>query len=407
MATTRIDMTTPSGEPFPGWLSLPAEGSGPGLVLLHDAFGMNEAMRTAADLFTAEDYVVLAPDLFGREQPHTDRDADPAGRKQSLARAGCFDLSRSVADMGAAVAALRGRPECAGKVGAIGFGLGGLLAYLAAARLPVDAALAFCPSGIDRHLDEIDQVRCPLGLHFGGRDERTPPETVAAVTRRLAGCRAGASVHVYPSAGPDFYLPGGTGYDRSSAQIAHSRVLGLLRRVLGPEYDLEALWERHLSFEFDRHDPEGTMTTMTADPVNMNVPVMSGGVGREGVLRYYREQFLGQMPADCHVVPVSRTVGSDRVVDEHLLCFTHDRVMDAMLPGVPPTGRYVELSVVVIVHFRGDKVAGEHIHWDQASLLVQVGLLDPTGLPVGGRDNARKLLDERILAEGLAKGSSR
>jgi carboxymethylenebutenolidase len=130
---------------------------------------------------------------------------------------------------------------------------------------------------------------------------------------------------------------------------------------------------------------------------------MTGGVGRAGVLRYYRDQFLGQMPADCRVVPVSRTVGSDRLVDEHLLCFTHDRVMDAMLPGVPPTGRAVALAVVVIVQFRGDKVAGEHIHWDQAALRTQVGLLDPAGLPVGGRDNARKLLDEGILAAALAE----
>src|SRR5262249_49444681 len=161
---------------------------------------------------------------------------------------------------------------------------------------------------------------------------------------------------------------------------------------IGPRYDLEALWEMHLTYEFALRDPEGTMTTMTASPVNMNVPVMSGGVGREGVLRYYRGQFLGQMPGDCRVVAVSRTVGSHRLVDEHLLCFTHDRVMDAMLPGVPPTGKAVELAVVVVVEFRGDKVAGEHIHWDQGSLLLQVGLLDAKGLPVGGRDNARKLL---------------
>jgi carboxymethylenebutenolidase len=151
------------------------------------------------------------------------------------------------------------------------------------------------------------------------------------------------------------------------------------------------------------------MATMVDEPVNIDVPVMTGGVGRAGVLRYYRDQFLGQMPADCRVVPVSRTVGSDRLVDEHLLRFTHDRVMDAMLPGVPPTGRPVELAGVVIVEFRGDKVAGEHIHWDQASLLAQLGLLDAKalGLPIGGRDNARMLLDERILAEAPRPGPQR
>jgi carboxymethylenebutenolidase len=248
-------------------------------------------------------------------------------------------------------------------------------------------------------------VSCPIGLHAGGRGGVWTSERIADLRRALERPgRGDSSVFLYPHAGAGFYLRGRPAYDRSAAQLAHSRVIAQLRRTLGPTYDLEALWEQHLAFEFERHDPEGTMTTMTAEPVNINVPVMSGGVGYAGVLWYYREQFLGQMPADARIVPISRSVGADRLVDEHLLCFTHDRVMDTMLLRIPPTGRAVELRVVVIVEFRGDKVPGEHIHWDQASLLAQVGLLDARalGLPIGGRENGRKLLDERILAKALA-----
>ena len=94
-------------------------------------------------------------------------------------------------------------------------------------------------------------------------------------------------------------------------------------------------------------------------------------------------------------MPVSRTVGADRVVDEMLFCFTHDIEIDWMLPGIPPTGKYVEIAVVAIINFRGDKLYHEHIYWDQASVLVQLGLLDPAGLPVAGVETARKLADER------------
>jgi carboxymethylenebutenolidase len=116
-------------------------------------------------------------------------------------------------------------------------------------------------------------------------------------------------------------------------------------------------------------------------------------VGWEGVRNYYRDHFVGHWPADTKVVPISRTVGADQVVDEIVVCFTHDIPMDTLLPRVAPTGRYVELPHVVIVKFEQGKVAHEHIYWDQASLLVQVGLLDPKTLPVTGAEQARKLFD--------------
>ena len=114
-----------------------------------------------------------------------------------------------------------------------------------------------------------------------------------------------------------------------------------------------------------------------------------------GLHRFYLHHFIPQMPKDTHMIPVSRTIGADRVVDEMIFCFTHDEEIDWMLPGIKPTGRYVEVPLIAIVNFRGDKLYHEHIYWDQASVLVQIGLLDSKGLPVAGRETAEKVLDEK------------
>jgi carboxymethylenebutenolidase len=344
---------------------------------------LDPAIRVTADLFAEEGYVVRPPDL------------GPMDVSVPLER------SRGLEAVHRAATALRARPECTGKLGVLGFGNGGLLAFLAAALLPFDAAVVFDSEGLEGRAEPL-HVCCPSGLHLGVRERAHAADHLAAFRHeQVRGGRGDASIFTYARAGGGLYLRGRPGHDRPSAQVAHSRMIGLLRRSLGRAYDVEALWEQHFAYEFERKDPEGTMRTMTAEPVKINVPVMTGGVGQRGVLRCSREEFLGQMPADCHVVPVSRTVGTDRVVDEHLLGFTRELVMDAMLPGVPPTGRAVELAVVAIVEFRGDKVAREHIHWDQASLLAQVGVLDAAalGLPIGGAENTRRLLDERVLPD--------
>lgn len=157
--------------------------------------------------------------------------------------------------------------------------------------------------------------------------------------------------------------------------------------------DLEALWEEHLRAEFDLHDVEATMATMTEDPYVLNLPTLVGGRGKEGVRRFYAEHMIPCLPADTEVVPVSRTVGSDQLIDELVLRFTHDRVIDFMLPGIEATGSRVELPHVVVVNALGDKVHHEHIWWDQASLLVQVGILDADRVPAVGPEAARTLLE--------------
>jgi carboxymethylenebutenolidase len=169
--------------------------------------------------------------------------------------------------------------------------------------------------------------------------------------------------------------------------------------VEGPDRqgDLGGVLDDHLAAEFDTLDLDAVMATMTDDPYLNHVPVMTGGIGREQVRRFYGEVFVGHWPADTTVQRVSRTVGAGQVVDELVMSFTHDVVMGALLPGVPPTGRPVRLAVCVVAGFKDGKLDHEHIYWDQASLLVQVGLLDPAGLPVLGAEQAGKLLAPRTI----------
>jgi carboxymethylenebutenolidase len=159
------------------------------------------------------------------------------------------------------------------------------------------------------------------------------------------------------------------------------------------EPNLSAVFDQHIKHEFEDHDVDATMETMTKEPYVHHVPVMTGGIGYDGVYNFYRNHFIGKMPNDIKIVRISRTVGKDQVVDELILSFTHDREIDFILPGVPPTGRYVEVACVVVMNFKDDKISHEHIYWDQASLLVQIGLLDPKLLPVTGQEQAKKLLE--------------
>jgi carboxymethylenebutenolidase len=160
-----------------------------------------------------------------------------------------------------------------------------------------------------------------------------------------------------------------------------------------PDHDLVALWEAHCRYEFETRDVDATMATMVATPYVNHVPTMTGGVGHDQLKRFYKYHFIGNNPPDTEIMPVSRTVGADQVVDEVVFKFTHTSEVDWMLPGVAPTGRRVEIPLIAVVKFVGDKVAHEHIYWDQASVLVQVGLLDPAGLPVAGIETARKVVD--------------
>jgi carboxymethylenebutenolidase len=155
---------------------------------------------------------------------------------------------------------------------------------------------------------------------------------------------------------------------------------------------LSSAWDRHLAAEFAARSADEALATMAADPHVNHVPLMLGGRGRAELHDFYANHFLNQIPPDMEMVPVSRTVGQGRVVDEQIARFTHSIRMDWLLPGVAPTGKRVELPFVVVVQFEGDRLAHEHLYWDQASVLVQVGLLDRT-LPVRGGETAAQVLN--------------
>jgi carboxymethylenebutenolidase len=164
---------------------------------------------------------------------------------------------------------------------------------------------------------------------------------------------------------------------------------------------------RHTASEFETKRPEDALATMVASPYVALLPTLAGGVGREEVLDFYANHFIFDMPPDMELVPVSRSVGSDHVVEESVLRFTHTLELDWMLPGVPPTGRRVEVAVCSVVKMEGEKVAHEHIYWDQASVLAQLGLLDADRLPVVGAAGARKILDRRVPGNPLLQRTRR
>jgi carboxymethylenebutenolidase len=159
--------------------------------------------------------------------------------------------------------------------------------------------------------------------------------------------------------------------------------------------DLAATFDAHVRAEFQDLDLEATMATMADDPYVHHVPTITGGNGAAGVRDFYGHHFIGQWPPDTETRQISRTVGENQVVDELMMTFTHDQPLDIMLPGIPPTGRRIAVAVVVVVGFEDGRVSHEHIYWDQATVLVQAGLLDPSGLPVVGSEQAEALLDQR------------
>jgi carboxymethylenebutenolidase len=175
--------------------------------------------------------------------------------------------------------------------------------------------------------------------------------------------------------------------------------------MLAMKHDLERLWEEHTSHEFVTHDTESTLATMVDDAYVNHVPVMTGGCGKEALRVFYSQDFIPSMPPDTKLTPISRTIGESQLVDEMIFSFTHTQEMAWMLPGVPPTNRYVEIPLVAIVGFRDGKLVSEHIYWDQASVLKQIGLLTDPRLPVFGAETARKVVDPKFGVE--AKGSGK
>jgi carboxymethylenebutenolidase len=341
------------------YVAFPAKGSGPGIVIFAGEGGV--AGSTAlANLYAEEGYVALA-------------------------------ASASAPD---AVATLKTSPELSGGIGAVGFGRGGKVALEAAlAGLVVCASVYYAPAAAAL-AEKAGKNGVPVMFHL--------PDADGTLLDKLRTRFPEIEVFLYRGAAAGF-AEAGKAYDKSSSSLAYTRTLELLRRTLGPRYDLDKIWDRHTELEFATRAAEETMTTMVPEPYVNHVPVMTGGTGYTETLRFYKNHFIPTAPKDSALIPISRTTGADRIVDEMLFCFTHDIEIDWMLPGIMPTGKYVQIPLVAIVRFRGDKIHSEHIYWDQASVLVQIGLLDPARYPTAGIETAKKAFDEHQSSNTLMK----
>ena len=394
------------GREFDGYLAIPASGYGPGIVVIQEIFGVNAYMRSVADWYTSHGFVALCPDLFWRVEPGielTDK-GDDWNRAIELYQA--IDEEKAAEDSAAAVEFLRRSSLCNGRVGAVGFCMGGKLAYLLSARFKPDCAVGYYGVSIEKNLDEADNLSSPLLLHIAKNDKFCPPEAQAQIHAALDG---NPLVTIYDYEGMDhaFGRQGGEHYDAAAAELANLRTLEFFVHNLAgagmaaAQQTLSARWDDHVKYEFATRNTDDTLETMVADSYVNHVPVMTGGVGHEELREFYSQRFIPQMPADTAMTPVSRTIGVDRVVDEMVFEFTHTSKMDWMLPGVEPTGKHVKVALVVIVHFRDGKLAHEHIYWDQASVLAQLGLIDSSKLPVAGVESAHKVLDPTLPSNEL------
>ncbi|KAI5867374.1 carboxymethylenebutenolidase [Durotheca rogersii] len=367
---------------------LSRRGRGPGLLLLVDAgldLGKHEKTLDPPPLhkWAEEGFAVAQLEI-----------ASSAGRTSVSA------------DLRAAISALSALPSCDQSERM------GIITYMSAVGAAVMEAIESCA--------EICAV-----VYYGV----SPPSLVSgklASIAHIAGAGSGDEVssdgqnvkcYYYAGAGPRFAIPAHDHYRSGSASLAHTRTLSFLKPLVGgPYFDLERIWDEHTYWEFEARSVEETMATMVEEPYVNHVPTLTGGVGRRALTDFYANHFIFSNPPDTELELVSRTVGIDRVVDEFLFKLTHDRVIDWLVPGVPPTGRYIKVPFTSIVNIRGDRLYHEHISWDQATLLRQLGLLPdylPFPYPVSGEAAASAASWEYRLpvagvesAEKLASQSS-
>ena len=216
---------------FAGYLALPPAGTGPGLVLFQEVFGVNEHIRAVAEQYALDGFVVLAPDVFWRQAPRVELGYVGAERERAVALMQAYAPDQALADIAASVKALRARPEVGGaKVGAFGYCMGGRLAFLAAATTDVDAAVAFYGGGIQTQLDRAAAIHCPVQFHYAAQDDHIPPAAVESVRRAMAG--KAAEIHVYAGSMHGFNCWARASYHAPSAALAHGRATAFLATAL-------------------------------------------------------------------------------------------------------------------------------------------------------------------------------
>jgi carboxymethylenebutenolidase len=226
-----IDLTAADGGKFRGYLCLPPSGKGPGLVVEQEIFGINENVRLVCENYAREGFVTLAPDLFWRLQPGVDLGYSEADWQRAFDFMKRFDIDQGLQDIAATIKHLRGLPECTGKVGAIGYCLGGKLAFLTAARTDADCSVSYYGVGLDQNLNEKDKIRKPLMLHIAEKDRFVPPDVQAKVKAALSGM-PNVEIYSYPGVDHAFARINGDNYDKQAADLANSRTLAFLKKHL-------------------------------------------------------------------------------------------------------------------------------------------------------------------------------
>lgn len=228
-----ITVRSDDGGEFGVYLAVPAAGSGPALLVLQEIFGVNKFVRDQVEEMADHGYLAAAPDLFWRIEPRLDLPYSEEGVAKGHAVREKFDVERAVADMAATIAALKARPECAGKVGAVGYCMGGLMALLAATRCGIDCGISYYGTRLDGYLDDVAQLAVPFVFHFPEKDRVVPPETVARIKERI-GDKPHVEAYDYPDADHGFAAEGRPVYDYLAASVSRSRTLSFLHRVIGP-----------------------------------------------------------------------------------------------------------------------------------------------------------------------------
>ncbi|KAK7962016.1 uncharacterized protein PG986_002841 [Apiospora aurea] len=295
----------------------------------------------------------------------------------------------------------------------------GFIVYSATAICPItataieaacDQALAVVYYGAEPASYTASQL--PALAHLPGPSPS--PNPAGGVDDAAAAAPDNVKQHYYGAAAkaPSFAIPADGHFHAGSASVAHTRTLSFLKPLVGgPFFDLEKIWDEHTYWEFEARDVEQTMATMVEEPY-----------GREKLTEFYTNHFVFANPPDTELELVSRTVGIDRVIDEFVTKMTHDRVVDWLVPGVPPTGKYLQVPFTSVVNIRGDRLYHEHISWDQGTLLRQLSLLPEYlpfphavasaqpgkrfeyRVPVAGVESASKLKDESAVDSNAMLG---
>ncbi|CAN8106319.1 unnamed protein product [Discula destructiva] len=239
-------------------------------------------------------------------------------------------------------------------------------------------------------------VSIPVIHHLAGKGSATP------------GLSSTKKEYFYPNVSSfKFATPFNDSFHYNSENISHTRNLTLLKeKMAGPYFDLETIWNEHCYYEFADRSMEHTMSTMVQEPYVNHVPTMTGGIGRSSLSHFYQHNFIFNNSADTDLELTSRTMGIDRIVDEFIFKFTHDQMIDWILPGVPPTHKKVEVPFTAVVNIRGDRLYHEHIAWDQGTVLRQIGLMPeylpfPYPLPDGKKVSEGKSLEYRVPVAGI------